>query len=291
MILAEYRYQGATMAAPKIHHLNCASMHPLAGFLLEHRAQARDYAGLVCHCLLIETDAGLVLVDTGLGTADVTQGRPRLGAMFSHVVRPALRPEETARYQVEALGFSAADVRHIVLTHLDVDHAGGIGDFPNARVHVLAAEHAAAEARRHVKERDRYRPAQWQSHDDWQLYDATGEPWNGFDAVRAVIESEPDILLVPVIGHTRGHAAIAVRRDEGWLLHAGDAYFHRDEMAAKPCCPFGLRLFQAAVGVDNADRRRNQARLRELATGHADVNVFCSHDPVEFARASSSEKG
>ena len=70
------------------------------------------------------------------------------------------------------------------------------------------------------------------------------------------------------------------------LLHAGDAYFHRDEMAAKPCCPFGLRLFQAAVGVDNADRRRNQARLRELAVGHADVNVFCSHDPVEFARAS-----
>ena len=274
------------MSAPKIHHLNCASMHPLAGFTLEHRGQARDYAGLVCHCLLIETDAGLVLVDTGLGSADVAQGRPRLGAMFSHVVRPALRAEETARHQVEALGFSPDDVRHIVLTHLDVDHAGGIGDFPNARVHVLAAEHAAAKARRHVKERDRYRPAQWQGHDDWQLYDATGEAWHGFDAVRAVIDNDPDILLVPVTGHTRGHAAIAVRHNQGWLLHAGDAYFHRDEMAAKPCCPFGLRLFQAAVGVDNTDRRRNQARLRELAVGHADVNVFCSHDPVEFARAS-----
>ncbi len=32
-------------------------------------------------------------------------------------------------------------MRHIVLTHLDVDHAGGLPDFPDARVHVFAREH------------------------------------------------------------------------------------------------------------------------------------------------------
>jgi glyoxylase-like metal-dependent hydrolase (beta-lactamase superfamily II) len=274
------------MPAAKIHHLNCTSMHPLAGFALEHRGAASRFAGRVCHCLLIETDAGLILVDTGLGLADVAQGQSRVGGLFRHIVRPALAAAETARHQVEALGFSAADVRHIVLTHLDVDHAGGIGDCPNARVHVLAVEHEAAMARRHIKERERYRPHQWQAHNDWQLYDASGESWNGFDAVRAVIDNEPDILLVPVTGHTRGHAAIAVRQEQGWLLHAGDAYFHRDEMAAEPCCPFGLKLFQNMVGVDNSARRRNQARLRGLATTQADVRVFCSHDPVEFVRAS-----
>ena len=46
------------------------------------------------------------------------------------------------------LGFSPDDVRHIVLTHLDFDHAGGIEDFPNARVHVLAREREAAERER-----------------------------------------------------------------------------------------------------------------------------------------------
>lgn len=272
------------MPTPTIHHLNCASMHPIGRFALEHRAQLSQYSGLVCHCLLIETEAGLVLVDTGLGQADVAQGRARLGAMFSHIVRPALRAEETARHQVESLGFAAADVRHIVLTHLDVDHAGGLADFPNARVHVLAAEHDAAKARRHIKERDRYRPAQWRRSEDWQRYNGDGESWNGFDAVRALIDVPPEILLVPLTGHTRGHAAIAVRRDDGWLLHAGDAYFHRDEMAARPCCPFGLRLFEAAMAVNNGDRRANQARLRALALGHDDVRVFCSHDAVEFAQ-------
>lgn len=273
------------MPAPRIHHLNCASMHPLAGFTLEHRHAQPPYAGLVCHCLLIETDAGLVLVDTGLGTADVREGAARLGHMFSQVVRPALAPHETARHQIEALGLAADDVRHIVLTHLDLDHAGGVADFPDATVHVLAREQEAARARAHLKERDRYRPVQWADHRDWALYADRGESWYGFDAVRAPIAGCPDLLLVPVTGHTRGHAAVAVRGGDGWLLHAGDAYFHRDEMAAEPCCPFGLRLFQAAMAVNNRDRRANQARLRELALGHDDVAVFCSHDRIEFERA------
>ncbi|MES1924262.1 MBL fold metallo-hydrolase [Salinisphaera sp. T31B1] len=271
------------MADPRIHHLNCASMHPVAGFSLEHRGGA--FTGLVCHCLLIETTHGLTLVDTGLGTTDVRAGAQRLGRMFWHVVRPALDPRETAKYQIEALGFSVADVRHIVLTHLDVDHAGGIGDFPNARVHVLAAEHAAAQARRHLKERDRYRPAQWPARTEWALYAPEGERWHGFEAVQALTGLDPDILLVPTAGHTRGHAAIAVRQGAGWLLHAGDAYFHRDQMARHAGCPLGLRLFEAAMALDNGQRRTNQARLRELALDDDTVRVFCSHDPVELAQA------
>jgi glyoxylase-like metal-dependent hydrolase (beta-lactamase superfamily II) len=42
--------------------------------------------------------------------------------------------------QVKQLGFSPRDVRHIVLTHLDSDHAGGLENFPEAHVHVLEAE-------------------------------------------------------------------------------------------------------------------------------------------------------
>jgi len=254
--------------------------------MLEHRNAGHRFSGLVCHCLLIETEAGLVLVDTGLGLTDVAHGGPRLGRAFTGIVRPALRESETARRQIEALGFKADDVQHIVLTHLDVDHAGGLPDFPRATVHVLAREHDAAQTRRHLKERDRYRPAQWAHAPDWQLYTATGEDWHGFDAVRGLKGLPPEILLVPLAGHTRGHAAIAVQGDHGWLLHAGDAYFHRDEMAAQPCCPLGLKIFQNLVAIDNGERRRNQARLQQLATGHDDVDVFCSHDPVELNRHS-----
>ncbi|GAB3673351.1 MBL fold metallo-hydrolase [Salinisphaera aquimarina] len=277
------------MAAARIHHLNCASMHPQAGFTLEHPSRSSSYRGLVCHCLLIETEGGLVLVDTGLGLADVSGGPARLGRMFWHVVRPALAEHETARRQIEHLGFDADDVRHIVLTHLDVDHAGGLGDFPRARVHVLAAEHEAAQTRRHFKERDRYRPAQWAHAPDWALYAPEGERWQGFESVRALVDLPPEILLIPLAGHTRGHAAIAVAQGDGWLLHAGDAYFHRDQMSTRPCCPVGLRLFQAAMALDNSQRRANVVRLQELALGDNGVQVFCSHDAVELARAQAQQ--
>lgn len=270
------------MAAPRIHHLNCASMHPVAGLALEHWQQRAEYRGLVCHCLLIETEEGLVLIDTGLGLDDVVGGPARLGRMFWHIVRPQLAEAETARRQIEALGFDARDVRHIVLTHMDVDHAGGIGDFPNATIHVLAREHEAATTRAHLKERDRYRPAQWAQSPTWSLYEPEGERWRGFDSVRALTGLGPEILLVPISGHTRGHAAIAVEQSHGWLLHAGDAYFHRDQMADTPCCPFGLRLFEAAMALDNQQRRTNQSHLQRLAVEDNAVHVFCSHDPVEL---------
>ena len=39
-------------------------------------------------------------------------------AFFKHIVRPTYQVEETAVEQLRALGFSPADVRHIVVTHL-----------------------------------------------------------------------------------------------------------------------------------------------------------------------------
>ena len=117
-------------------------------------------APLCCHCLLIETNQGLVLVDTGFGTRDVTHPRERLSPFFRALLAPDLRQSMTALSQVQALGWSAHDVRHIVLTHLDFDHAGGLDDFPDAAVHVLAAEADTAGNRGRWLQRQRFRPQQ-----------------------------------------------------------------------------------------------------------------------------------
>src|SRR5690606_14297750 len=121
-------------------------------------------------------------------------------------------------------GFKAADVRHILLTHLDFDHAGGIEDFPQARVHVMVDELVAATRRRTPVDRGRYRPRQWNEDVAWRSYSGGGEPWFGFAAVRDLEGLPPEILMIPLVGHTRGHCGVAVRTAEGWLLHAGDAY-------------------------------------------------------------------
>jgi glyoxylase-like metal-dependent hydrolase (beta-lactamase superfamily II) len=262
----------------KVHHLNCATMAPalsLGGRLTPER--------MVAHVLLVEGERGLTLVDAGFGTEDIRTRR--MGRPFIAMMGAALDPAETAVAQVRALGFDPADVRDVVLTHLDLDHAGGIGDFPQARVHVFADELAAATRRASVKEKNRYLPGQWAHGPLWAEHHASGEDWFGFSSVKVVGD---DILMVPLVGHTRGHGGVGVRRPDGtWLLHAGDAYFNEGEKQTPPTCPSALTAFQGFVQMDKRARLENQERLRTLNADHADVTVFCAHDPAEFEALAS----
>ncbi len=259
----------------RIHHLSCATLCPSAG-----RVPGLMPRRLVAHCLLVEGDDGLTLVDTGFGTGDVADPR-RLGRPFTAAVGARFDPAETAVAQVEALGFAASDVRRIVVTHLDLDHAGGLGDFPHASVHVHADELAAAR-RPTVRERPRYVTAHWDHGPSWVEHrPSSGESWFGFESVSVIDEG---LVLVPLSGHTRGHSGVGVRRpDGGWLLHAGDAYFFHGEKQQPPTCPPGLRAFQRLVEVDHTSRVENQERLRTLHADHGDqVTVFCAHDETEL---------
>jgi glyoxylase-like metal-dependent hydrolase (beta-lactamase superfamily II) len=270
----------------RIHHLSCGTCCPVGGRAFDGTTEGA-LAHMVCHCLLIETEAGLVLVDTGFGTRDVANPSERISPFFLALCNVQLRPEETAISQLRARGFDPADVRHIVITHLDFDHAGGIEDFPNATVHITSRERDVALAGRggaFVGPR-RYRPQQWDEVIQWQLYPfGGGERWFGFDAVRDLRGLPPEILMVPLSGHTWGHCGVAVQSDDGWLLHAGDAYFYRGEVGSEtPTCPPGMAGYQRLMEVDRRARLTNQARLRRLSIDHADeVRVFCAHDRVEF---------
>ena len=80
-----------------------------------------------------------MLIDTGFGLDDVRRPR-QLGRLFGPLVRPGAR--RRARRPIpapRALGFEPSDVRHIITTHLDLDHAGGLPDFPEPRSTCSAA--------------------------------------------------------------------------------------------------------------------------------------------------------
>jgi glyoxylase-like metal-dependent hydrolase (beta-lactamase superfamily II) len=248
---------------------------------------------LCCHCALIETDNELVLIDTGFGLNDVRNPRGRLSGFFLALLSPDFREEMTALRQVERLGFDARDVRHIVLTHLDFDHAGGLDDFPWARVHMLRRERDHAVAQRTWLDRQRFRPQQWSYQSQWVLHAAhASERWMGFEGVCGGNGLPSEIMLVPLSGHTFGHAGIAVHAEGRWLLQAGDAYFHHAEMdLVRPTCTPGLRFYQWMMEKDRGLRLLNQRRLRELHASNRQVQILCSHDPVEFERVAGRPMG
>ncbi|GAB2988778.1 MBL fold metallo-hydrolase [Saccharothrix stipae] len=267
----------------KVHHLNCGTMRPFGGKLVTGEGSYLAAAELVCHVLLLETDDGLVLVDSGLGLGDVRRPAETLVRRWRLMSRPVLAESETALRQVEALGFAASDVRDVVLTHLDLDHGGGLRDFPRARVHLSAEELAAAtRPGKSGNDRVRYPDAQWSHGPQWVPHEATGESWFGFDGVREV---RPDVLLVPLFGHTHGHSGVAVRTGDRWLLHAGDSYFFHGEVESPPHCPPALAYMQKRMEVVPRLRLANQERLRELVRDHGgSVDVFNAHDVTHLRR-------
>ena len=270
------------MSTPlRIHHLDCGTMCP-HGVVALGLAPA-DPGHLVAHCLLIEAPDGLVLLDTGYGTGDVADPR-RLGPA-RHLLGARLDPAQTAVARVRALGHDPRDVRHVLITHLDLDHAGGLGDFPQATVHLHAPELAAARARR-GDARLRYRPAQWAHGPRWAVHDGTGgDRWFGFERVRLVDDVGVDVALLPLPGHSSGHAGFAIDTGAGWLLHAGDAFLHPDEIADPPRRGRGLRAYHRVNSADHRLLAENAGRLAELARDHGDaVDVVCSHDAAALRR-------
>jgi glyoxylase-like metal-dependent hydrolase (beta-lactamase superfamily II) len=268
------------MTIRAVHHINCATMCPIGGRFL---GQAKGFGRgrMVAHCLVVETERdGLVVVDTGFGMRDVER-KTSLPAAFRRLVGPSLDANECAINQIAKLGYQASDVRHVVVTHLDLDHAGGISDFPAARIHLHAREHAAAMTRGSLKERERYKTAHWAHGPSWEVYTEDGDTWRGLPSINRLRGLDADIGILPMHGHTRGHSAIIVRAKDRWLVHAGDAYFHHNALNGGSV-PFGFAAFESLVQIDGAKRRASVAALRQLRASYPDVEMFCAHDVAEF---------
>jgi glyoxylase-like metal-dependent hydrolase (beta-lactamase superfamily II) len=248
-----------------IHFLNC--------FTCSARVPSHWRSGTLC--LLIETNQGPVLIDTGPGLDDYVH-KPGIIRAFQLVTVVPLNPDEAAVRQVARLGYGPEEVRHIVLTHMHFDHCGGLPDFPQATVHVHRREHKAfaerprhwtdlAYVRRHIAHRPRF-----------ALYEDTGESWFDLPAIR--LPFEPEVWLVPLFGHSRGHCGVAVQTGSGWLFHVGDA------------APMGLDeyvpewLARLVLGP-------HAPRLHRFRAAHPQVRMTTGHMWLDFFDSGSNATG
>jgi glyoxylase-like metal-dependent hydrolase (beta-lactamase superfamily II) len=246
-----------------VHHLNCGTLH------------APPNPKASCHCLLLANGRDLALVDTGIGLLECQRPLERLGQPLIDSAGWQFDEAATAVRQVERMGYKPSDVKHIVLTHCDPDHAGALVDFPHARVHVSAEEKAALD-----RGHPRYVPLQFAHGVAWETCSPSTRRWFGLEARPVPLGFESEIFLVPLPGHTLGHCGVASRQGGRWLLHVGDAYYLRAELDTDD---HPVSQLAAARADDDAARRASLERLRRLARDHADeVAMFGYHDFGEF---------
>jgi glyoxylase-like metal-dependent hydrolase (beta-lactamase superfamily II) len=228
-----------------------------------------------CHVLRVRAGDRSVLIDTGIGLADVRDPVARIGKPAIDAAGFRFEECDTALRQLERLGTDPTTVTDIVLTHLDPDHVGGLSDFPHARVHVSAVERDAAESGD-----PRYRPVQWSHSPNWCTYAKPTSTWFGFDAFELDLPLIAPLLLIPLPGHTPGHCGVAIRRESNWLLHVGDAYYLRAELADASHPVDALARINA---TDDPARRSTLQRLRDLLAQHAgQVQTVGYHDVSEL---------
>lgn len=252
----------------RIYHLNCGILHVPPG----PRA--------ACHCLLLECDGRLALVDTGIGLRDIAEPELRIGREAIEGAGFQFHERLTAVRQIEQLGFCSSDVTDIVLTHGDPDHAGGLADFPGATVHVSAEELAQIE-----RGNPRYSPLQFAHGPRWAGHGASAERWFGVECRPLAIFGGAEVMLVPLFGHTLGHCGVAVRDGERWVLHVGDAYYLKAELSTDDHPVSALARLRAE---DDAMRRESLEVLRRLARHHGDeIEMLGYHDFTEFPAESN----
>lgn len=147
------------------------------------------------NCLVVETPAGRVLIETGIGER-VDQKTRTMRAYEGQPILPALR---AARIEPSSIDL-------VVMSHLHFDHAGGLltsdgsRAFPRARIVAQRAEWeiAASPNSRIVA-----------SYVQPEL--ALVRAWGEADWVDGERELLPGVSVVPTGGHSAGHQAVVIR--------------------------------------------------------------------------------
>jgi glyoxylase-like metal-dependent hydrolase (beta-lactamase superfamily II) len=199
---------------------------------------------------LLRRGPEVILVDTGFDTAEAqARGRPVL-----------MEPDAA----LAPFGLTGADVTQLIVTHLHFDHAGGLHLFPNATIHLQAAEMAYATG-------------------PCMCHDTLRAPFTAAHVCEAVLRvysgrcifydgegQVADGVTVHCIGgHSRGLQAVRVRTEAGWLVLASDAAHFYGNLWQRTPFP---------IVVDLEDMLRGFERLEALAS--SPKLVIPGHDPL-----------
>jgi len=232
--------------------------------------------GMAARCavglFLIEHKDALVLVDTGNHPRVAEDAAAYWGKDVAEYLKPQMEPDDAADKQLARLGYKTSDVDIVVLTHMHLDHAGGMCLFPDAQFYIQAEELAAA-----MWPDPRFSAGHYEIKDFAQTRDFKIVRLNGDHDLMG----DGTIKIIKTGGHSVGHQMVLTKLPEfGPTLLPGDACFMPEQLD-----------FITPPGMPIPEPEKGLAMVRQIRdlVEQEDMYIAYSHPTIkDWIKACSS---
>ena len=229
-----------------------------------------DFVDVPIVAYLVEhPGAGPILIDTGLHPSVAVNPRQNLGRLAGRPFKELkMEHEQAVSAQLRAKGISAREVRVVVMTHLHLDHASAISEFPEATFIVSRAEWDAATGHGPLHG---YVRRQFDHAFDYRLLDFDGPETESFSGFARSFDlfGDGSVRCVYTPGHSLGHLSVVLRLRAREVLVAADAIYLRRS------------LDEMRPGWRSADEHlflRSLREIRQYAKETPDALIVPGHD-------------
>ena len=224
-----------------------------------------------CTAFLIRhPTVGPFLVDTGLHGSVSAKPAENLGRTIAWYLKPTLEDGKDLPSQLRARGVDSRDIRLVVMTHLHLDHASGMADFPGATFVLAQAEWEDATSGSRPLLRG-YVPSQYDYAFDYRTLDYSEgiESYSTFGRTFDLF-GDGSVRLAYTPGHSAGHQSVICKLSDRDLVIAGDLVYTLSQLdrAPGPARPFDPHTFN-----------RSLQELRLFAKQFPQAVIIPSNDP------------
>lgn len=237
--------------------------------------RAADKLWLPVSSYLIEHPKGKILFDCGWhrnmspdGEFDKKAQIESLGSRLLYMVNQGkVEKGQAVDEQLAELGIRPSDLDYVLLSHLDCDHANGIGLVKDAKHIFVSKDELTGSQKKNRKNRIRYQNKWWKDCNletfDWN--DDEGPFGKAFD-----LFGDGSVKMIGIPGHSDGLCALKIKNEDGKfvLLFADGGY------AAKSW----KEMILSGVCVDKDAQRKSLEWIREQSMDDHCVESLANHD-------------
>jgi glyoxylase-like metal-dependent hydrolase (beta-lactamase superfamily II) len=226
--------------------------------------------------LIRHPTAGAILVDTGLHPSIATDPRQNVGSLAARFGNLTLEPGEDVPSQLRERGLDPGEVPIVVMTHLHLDHASAISEFPDSTFVVSATEWGAATGPNPAL--NGYRRAHFDYAFDYRTVDFDRAKIDSYASFGRTFDlfGDGSIHLAHTPGHSAGHISVIARLGKRDFVIGGDAMYLAAQLdGSEPGPP---------RPQDGHNLRRSLQELRLFHHQFPDAVITPGHDPDFYAR-------